>query len=86
MVSAPERRALVPTIVSRGISIRRACALVGVPRSTLGYVATQPLKDAPVMPRIDSAMPRPTIRNADAQGTAVRGCARTQRIAGEGLD
>ena len=52
MVSAPARRALVPIIVGRGISTRRACALVGVPRSTLGYVATQPLKDAPVIERM----------------------------------
>lgn len=35
-----------------GISIRRACALLGVPRSTLGYVATLPTKDAPVIERM----------------------------------
>lgn len=52
MVSAPARRELVPAIVSRGISTRRACALLGVPRSTLGYVATQPLKDAAVIERM----------------------------------
>lgn len=32
--------------------MRRACASLGVPRSTLGYVATQPLKDAPVIARM----------------------------------
>ena len=38
--------------MSRGISVRRACALLGVPRSTLGYVPTQPAKDAPVIERM----------------------------------
>lgn len=52
MVSAPARRALVPVLVDRGISQRRACALLGVPRSTLGYVATQSAKDAPVIERM----------------------------------
>jgi len=51
-VSAPARRALVPAFVDRGISTRRACALLGVPRSTLGYVPTQPAKDAPVIERM----------------------------------
>lgn len=51
-MSAQARRALVPVAVDRGISTRRACALLGVPRSTLGYVATQPLKDAPVIERM----------------------------------
>ena len=52
MVSAPARRALVPTVVDRGISVRRACALLSVPRSTLGYVARMPAKDAPVIERM----------------------------------
>ncbi len=52
MVSAPARRALVPALVDRGISQRRACALLRVPRSTLGYVALQPIKDAPVIERM----------------------------------
>ncbi len=34
------------------MSTRRACALLGVPRSTLGYVARLPLKDAPVIERM----------------------------------
>lgn len=52
MVSAPARRALVAIAVDRGISVRRACALLSVPRSTLGYVAKQPAKDAPVIERM----------------------------------
>lgn len=52
MVSAPARRALVPMVVDRGISVRRACALLSVPRSTLGYVARVPAKDAPVIDRM----------------------------------
>jgi putative transposase len=52
MVSAPERRALVPVMTDRGISVRRACALLSVARSTVGYVPTQPAKDAPVIERM----------------------------------
>jgi putative transposase len=52
VVSAPAWRALVPTVVDRGISVRRACALLSVPRSTLGYVARMPAKDAPVIERM----------------------------------
>ena len=51
-MSASARRALIPVFVSRGISTRRACALLGVPRSTLGYVARLPLRDAPVIERM----------------------------------
>ncbi len=36
----------------RGISARRACVLLGVPRSMLGYVGTQAAKDAPVIERM----------------------------------
>jgi putative transposase len=39
-------------MVGRGISARRACVLLGVPRSMLGYVATQAAKDAPVIERM----------------------------------
>ena len=52
MVSAPERRALIPVMTDRGISVRRACALLSVARSTVGYVPTQPAKDAPVIERM----------------------------------
>lgn len=34
---------------TRGLSSRRACALIGVARSTLGYVPRLPAKDAPVI-------------------------------------
>ena len=52
VVSAPARRALVPAMVERGISARRACSLLGVSRSTLGYEAKMPQKDAPVVERM----------------------------------
>lgn len=52
MVSAPARRALVPGMVERGISARRACSLLRVSRSTLGYEAKMPQKDAPVIERL----------------------------------
>ncbi len=51
-MSAPARRALVPIVAERGISLRRACTLLGVPRSTLGYEAKMPQKDAPVIERL----------------------------------
>jgi putative transposase len=52
VLSAPARRVLVPTMVARGISARRACELLSVPRSTLGYVATKAAKDAPAIERM----------------------------------
>lgn len=48
MVSAPARRQQVAYACRRGLSARRACALLRVARSTLGYVARLPAKDAPV--------------------------------------
>lgn len=51
-MSAPARRALVPGVVERGISARRACSLLRVSRSTLGYAAKMPQKDAPVVERM----------------------------------
>ena len=49
MVSARGRRQQVGFARSRGLSARRACALIGVARSTLGYVWRLPVKDAPVV-------------------------------------
>ncbi len=46
------RRRQVAYAQSRGLSSRRACALFGVARSTLGYVSTQAEKDAPVIARM----------------------------------
>lgn len=48
MVSAPARRLQVAYARGRGLSARRACALLRVARSTLDYVPRQPAKDAPV--------------------------------------
>ena len=42
----------MPSLVARGVSARRACVLLSVPRSTLGYLATQAAKDAPVIERM----------------------------------
>ena len=52
VVSAPARRALVPCMVERGISQRRACALLGIARSALRYEARLPVKDAAVTDRM----------------------------------
>ena len=49
MVSARGRRQQVGFAQSRGLSARRACALIGVARSTLGYAWRLPVKDAPVV-------------------------------------
>jgi putative transposase len=46
MVSARARREQVDFVVSRGRSVRRACALMGVSRSALCYVSTMPRRDA----------------------------------------
>jgi len=49
MVSAPVRRQQVAYVCQRGRSVRRACALLSVSRSTLGYQSKVALKDAPVL-------------------------------------
>lgn len=45
----PERRRAVAYSVSRGLSQRRSCALIGVARSALGYESVMAAKDAPVV-------------------------------------
>jgi putative transposase len=49
MVSAQARRSQVEFASHRGISVRRACALVGVARSTMGYERKMAAKDGPVI-------------------------------------
>jgi putative transposase len=49
MVGARARRAQVAYAEGRGLSRRRACALLTVARSTLGYVPRLPVRDAPVV-------------------------------------
>ena len=49
MVSARVRREQIAYLVARGRSQRRACALLSVARSTLGYVSRLAAKDAPVV-------------------------------------
>lgn len=49
MVGAPVRRQQVAYIRERGLSVRRACALLSVARSTLGYPSRLARKDAPVL-------------------------------------
>jgi putative transposase len=48
MVSATVRRQQVAYVRERGVSIRRACALLSVARSTLGYESVLAKRDAPV--------------------------------------
>jgi putative transposase len=49
MVSAQARRRQVGYARQRGLSARRACALLSVARSTLGYRSRLTVKDAPVV-------------------------------------
>jgi putative transposase len=49
MVSARVRRAQVAFVEQRGLSRRRACALLSVARSTLAYQSRLALKDGPVV-------------------------------------
>jgi putative transposase len=61
MVSAQARRSQVSFANNRGLSVRRACALVGVARSTMGYQPRMAVKDAPViaaMRELSSQYPR----------------------------
>jgi len=48
MVSATVRRQQVVYVCGRGISVRRACKLLSVARSTLGYESVLAKRDAPV--------------------------------------
>ena len=48
MVGARVRRQQVAYAQGRGLSSRRACALLSVARSTLGYVSRLVARDAPV--------------------------------------
>ena len=50
MVGARVRRQQVAYAQGRGLSSRRACALLSVARSTLGYVSRLIARDAPVLP------------------------------------
>jgi putative transposase len=49
MVSAPARRQQVAYACGRGLSQRRACALLSVSRSALNYCSRMVSKDAPVL-------------------------------------
>lgn len=49
MVGPQARREQVAFACERGLSERRACGLLGISRSTLGYELRLPVKDAPVI-------------------------------------
>ena len=49
MVSPPARRAQVALARERGLSLRRACGLIGMSRATPSYQPRLPAKDAPVI-------------------------------------
>jgi putative transposase len=61
MVSASVRRQQVAFVCQRGRSVRRACALLEVPRSTVGYQSRLATRDAPavaVMHELAAQYPR----------------------------
>jgi putative transposase len=61
MVSPQARRGQIGFVRDQGLSQRRACGLLGVPRSTTGYRLRQPGKDAPAliaMRRLSAQYPR----------------------------
>jgi len=49
MVSPQVRREQLDFVRGRGLSLRRACGLIGMSRATPGYALRQRAKDAPVM-------------------------------------
>ena len=49
MVSAQARRSQVAYAQRRGVSVRKACVLLSVARSTLGYESRLAKRDAPVV-------------------------------------
>ena len=49
MVSASVRRQQIAFVCQRGRSVRRACALLRVPRSTVGYESKLAQRDAPAV-------------------------------------
>ena len=61
MVSARVRRQQIAYVCQRGRSVRRACALLSVARSTVGYQPRRPQRDAPavaVMHELAAQYPR----------------------------
>jgi len=61
VVSPQGRREQAAFLQERGLSARRACGLIGLARSGLGYERVQPAKDAPVietMKSLSSQYPR----------------------------
>lgn len=61
MVSAQGRREQVAHARARGLSVRRACALLSVARSALGYGSRMAAKDGPIriaMARLSAQYPR----------------------------
>jgi putative transposase len=61
MVSAPVRRQQIAYLCQRGRSVRRACALLSVARSTVGYQSRLARRDAPavaVMQELAAQYPR----------------------------
>jgi putative transposase len=74
MVSLQARRAQVDLARERGLSLRRACGLIGMSRSTPSYKPRLPAKDAPVIETMKelSAHTRATAIGASTCSCAAR--------------
>ena len=71
MVGARVRRQQVAYAQGRGLSGRRACALLSVARSTLGYVSRLVARDAPVLPAMrDVGRPVSALRLSARSGSS----------------
>lgn len=57
MVSVQARRDAVAFATTRGVSQRRACTLLDVARSALGYCSRLAVKDAPALKRMIEEFP-----------------------------
>ncbi len=78
MVSAPGRRQQVEYARRRGLSCRRACALLRLARSALRYRSKLAVKDAPAMKRMSelaAQYPRYGYRGDGRRFSAVTGAA-----------
>jgi hypothetical protein len=87
MVSAPVRRQQIAHICQRGLSIRRACALLNVAPSSWRYRSRLIERDAPARPRDEpgsgaSAVAPARAASAEEAAAAARGEQPTQAVAG----
>jgi putative transposase len=72
MVSVLARREQVTYATRRGLSQRRACTLMKVARSALGYRSTKAARDVPVLARMVALSAQFTASESFSAATATR--------------